>query len=724
MLSQNKKNFAELFKKYRLLSQFNTLAALSKSLQDEGFSYDPSILSHWQNGKREPSSRELIITIIRIFITQGGITNLSGADEIIESLGLGRLTEDEITHLFPEKELSPILQIPRNIAYYTERVNCTILPKSKIPGKIISLYGISGSGKTTLAIEFAQQYKQLFPDGVIWIQYDTSTINEALNHIGMSLEKKVTDVKNIHLKAAILRSYICKKKLLIILDNVQDFQNINLLFPNNEESTVLITSNRNALNTIKNLIAVYVGPFTTAETKTFFTDLLGAAFYNQNSLVLLQIAKEVGFLPIILQLIARQLANSLYTPKELLKYYQDKSPSLTSYQYQGKNLAKALSLSINNISLSALELLKKISILSTNEFSLHIVNTLNIHDDTEFKNLMSELSENSLVQVTSAERYKLHPLIALYCQHEFPIDLESIQKVAQYYSKYIALDKVMQPTLSSEVNILLHILKLCIKQNLYDDALNLWKTFSLFLWNTGRWEILDEYGESIISISKKLEDTSSTALLLIRERSWFYYWRGNREIAKEKAEEGLRLAKKLKNNYLIAFAKQRLAVFLLDQNELKLAKIYLQESFKEFKATSQFSHLADGYIYFGHLYNHENDKPRALQQYTNALKIAKKIGDIKAEAISNSYLGNIYIEMNNYVLAKEHYEHAYTCNLQVGSKVGIALYYLAMAKIKYQQEDFSQCMIYLTKARNLSEQLELKDSLTEIESLESNLPHL
>ena len=95
-------SFAELFRKYRLKSEFETLCAFGKALADEGRIYEDTTFTHWQNGKRIPKDRALLLAIIKIFIQRRGITSRDGANEFLASTGLGYLTKNEEQQLFKE----------------------------------------------------------------------------------------------------------------------------------------------------------------------------------------------------------------------------------------------------------------------------------------------------------------------------------------------------------------------------------------------------------------------------------------------------------------------------------------------------------------------------------------------------------------------------------------------------------------------------------------------
>ncbi len=107
------KSFAELFKKYRLRAEFETFAAFGDALSEKGYFYEESIFSHWQKGTRIPTDRNLVLTIIGIFVERHAIRTREEADEFLAATGLGYLTEQEREKFDIKIKNSPKLRIRR-----------------------------------------------------------------------------------------------------------------------------------------------------------------------------------------------------------------------------------------------------------------------------------------------------------------------------------------------------------------------------------------------------------------------------------------------------------------------------------------------------------------------------------------------------------------------------------------------------------------------------------
>ena len=68
---------------------------------EEGFVYESSIFSRWQQGDRVPSDRKLILTILRVFIKKGGIRTTKEANDFLEAAEHGYMTQKELNRFSP-----------------------------------------------------------------------------------------------------------------------------------------------------------------------------------------------------------------------------------------------------------------------------------------------------------------------------------------------------------------------------------------------------------------------------------------------------------------------------------------------------------------------------------------------------------------------------------------------------------------------------------------------
>lgn len=93
------KEFGLLFKRLRLRAGIATLTELGKLLASKGFIYEDSSLSHWQNGRKVPKKRELLLALASIFVDNNLYISIDELNRFFESANQGYLTEKEIVML-------------------------------------------------------------------------------------------------------------------------------------------------------------------------------------------------------------------------------------------------------------------------------------------------------------------------------------------------------------------------------------------------------------------------------------------------------------------------------------------------------------------------------------------------------------------------------------------------------------------------------------------------
>lgn len=103
----NQLTFHELFKRYPLRSEFESLSELGNALAEKGLIYEDSIYSHWQKGTKVPSNRHTLLVLLELFIEREALTSEHQINELLSSAGQGYLTSEEKKDL----QLNKFIQI-------------------------------------------------------------------------------------------------------------------------------------------------------------------------------------------------------------------------------------------------------------------------------------------------------------------------------------------------------------------------------------------------------------------------------------------------------------------------------------------------------------------------------------------------------------------------------------------------------------------------------------
>jgi DNA-binding SARP family transcriptional activator/DNA-binding XRE family transcriptional regulator len=175
---------------------------------------------------------------------------------------------------------------------------------------IAALTGMAGIGKTAVALHWAHQVADRFPDGQLFVNLHgsgpsgtpvtpTRAVAGFLTALGVSAARIPADTDG---QAALYRSLLADKRMLIVLDNAQDAEQVRPLLPGSPTCMVLVTS-RNRLTGLaaaEGAHLVTLGVLTEAESRDLLALNLGAGWAAAEPAVVSELTGLCGHLPLAL----------------------------------------------------------------------------------------------------------------------------------------------------------------------------------------------------------------------------------------------------------------------------------------------------------------------------------------------------------------------------------------------------------------------------------------
>ena len=177
---------------------------------------------------------------------------------------------------------------------------------------------MAGVGKTALAVHWAHQVAHRFADGQLYVNLrgfdpagSPATPDEAIRELLDGLAVPAAQIPpGLPAQAALYRSLLAGRRMLVVLDNARDEQQVRPLLPGGPGCLVLITSRRQlaglAATDGARLLTLDVLP--PAEARQMLTARLGAGRAAAEPAAVTQIAALCAHLPLALAIAAARAA--------------------------------------------------------------------------------------------------------------------------------------------------------------------------------------------------------------------------------------------------------------------------------------------------------------------------------------------------------------------------------------------------------------------------------
>ncbi len=482
----SRKSFTELFKKYRLRSEFATFSQLGMALAEKGLIYEDSIFSHWQKGDRIPN-RHTILRLIEIFSERQSLKTVEQANEFLESADQGYLTKLEVEKISLKVSETAPFQIPNQIDNFTGREELIKEIGKSENGNILLIHGAAGVGKSSLAIRLGYLLRSKFPDGVLWYRLDTSDVMDILLSIAFAFGADIGHIQDKEIRASFVRSLLSKKKVLLIFDNVESNTDIRPLLPNSENCSVVITSRSAMLSIPTAYKSILIETFTQKETISLFKTILGEKYVLKHKSQILQLADIIGNFPLALHIFAKEIKRDSLTIEDLIKRIEEDLISLEDLLYEDKNLFIAIDVSYKLLNETVKKVFISLAIFNGKDFSVESVAYINELPVLKVKKILDDLKNISLIEESTKNRFRIHPIIKRFVRKKLDNPTLFI-KAAKYYEQFLAkFDKRIlksYPNIKQESDNVIYVFKKCYELQYWDEVITLWDPLETLLYAT------------------------------------------------------------------------------------------------------------------------------------------------------------------------------------------------------------------------------------------------
>ncbi|GAB3436332.1 ATP-binding protein [Flindersiella endophytica] len=175
-------------------------------------------------------------------------------------------------------------QLPADVFGFTGR-DTELDQLDSRPAPVVAISGTAGVGKTTLAVHWAHRIAERFPDGRLYVNlrgFDPTgqvtdpadALRGFLSALGVAPDRIPVE---LDAQAALYRTILSTKRVLVVLDNARDTEQVRPLLPGNPACLAIITSRNDLLGLIANQGArpITLDVLTDAEARRLLDNRLG-----------------------------------------------------------------------------------------------------------------------------------------------------------------------------------------------------------------------------------------------------------------------------------------------------------------------------------------------------------------------------------------------------------------------------------------------------------------
>lgn len=343
-------------------------------------------------------------------------------------------------------------QLPADLPLFTGRraeldYVAALLPEGDGPpgAAVVGVVdGMAGTGKTALAVHWAHRIAHRFPDGSLYVNlrgYDPhgsrmlpgSAIEMFLVALGVAPQAVP---EGLDAQAALYRSVLAERRVLIVLDNARDAEQVRPLLPGTPGSLVVVTSR----SRLGGLVAGHgahpltLGLLSAAESYELLSRRLGGARVDAEPEAAAAIADLCARLPLALAIVAARAAHHpgfrLADVVAELRYHHGSLDAFVGDD-AGTDARAVFSWSYRALSPEAAGLFRRLALHPGPDITTAAATALTGAPPRRVRALLTELTGASLLIERAPGRFVFHDLLRAYSGELAEIeDSESIRGAA------------------------------------------------------------------------------------------------------------------------------------------------------------------------------------------------------------------------------------------------------------------------------------------------------
>ncbi|MFD0315668.1 AfsR/SARP family transcriptional regulator [Streptomyces flavalbus] len=287
---------------------------------------------------------------------------------------------------------------------------------------VSAVAGIGGVGKTTLAVHVAHGARPAFPDGQLYVDLQgagpraaepVTVLGAFLRALGMA-DSAIPD--SLEERAALYRSVLSGRRVLVLLDNARDAAQVRPLLPGTEGCAALVTS-RVRMVDLAGAHLVDLDVMSPDEALALFTKIVGEERVASERKAALDVVAACGFLPLAIRIAASRLAaRRTWTVSVLAAKLADERRRLDELQAGDLAVKATFELGYGALDAAQARAFRLLGLADGPDLSLPAAAAVLDLPAEDTEDLLESLVDTSLLESAAPGRYRFHDLVRLYAR--------------------------------------------------------------------------------------------------------------------------------------------------------------------------------------------------------------------------------------------------------------------------------------------------------------------
>lgn len=308
---------------------------------------------------------------------------------------------------------------------------------------VITIHGPAGAGKTALALRCAHDLSTRFFDGQLYCDLggfaasraDLADPASVLNWfcIALGTEPEAIPAGTAE-RAALYRSLLADRRVLVVLDNAADSRQVEHLLPGTGRCAAIVTSRRalSGLTALADAHCIPIGPLIESDAIALVTELVGVDRVKREPDAVLSLTRLCDHLPLALRLAAERVLEHPERPiKTLVSDLNAPGRRLDCLDNgDSPGIRSVISWSYIQLSTEAARMFRLLGTYGGQAISTRAAADLaGIHHATAWRYLR-DLDRLHLAELEADETVRLHGLLRAYAREQALVEDDRAERAA------------------------------------------------------------------------------------------------------------------------------------------------------------------------------------------------------------------------------------------------------------------------------------------------------